>query len=237
MVLFGSSGPNKEYDLTSASESLLSSFSWDSRSKPEKLEYALNLTCRLSCLSRSLTLVNSTGGGVVLNSQGGRLFSGFWFINWFFLYDWLLYTGLCSWLNGGSSLTFAQTTSLFNRVSLDSVFDSRFPGFHLGSTYSGTFHTEGGGLGGSLSLPSDCDRCLARYCIVKTGEPGTLREDLGTVEESSFLVGLEESFVFPESDLWRREFCVEKKTGCRRLLTLNQCLIIYLSPITPTRLS
>ena len=84
----------------------------------------------------------------------------------------------------------------------------------MGSTYSGTFHTDGGGLGGSLSLPSDCDcdRCLERYCIVNTGEPGTLRGDLGTVEESSFLVDFEVlSFVFPESTLWRSEFCGKKQ--------------------------
>lgn len=72
----------------------------------------------------------------------------------------------------------------------------------MGSTYSGTFHTDGGGLGGSLSLPSDCDRCLSKYCIVNTGEPGTLRGDLGAVEESSFLVGFEGfNLVFPESTL------------------------------------
>jgi len=103
--------------------------------------------------------------------------------------------------------------SLFNRVSFEPVFDSGFPGFHFGSTYSGTFHTDGGGLGGSLSLPSDCDRCLFRYCIVNTGDPGTLRGVLDTAKASSFLVGFEElTFVFPESTLWRSEFC-EEKTG------------------------
>lgn len=210
MVLFGSSGPNKEYDLTPVSDSLFSSFNWDNRSKPEKLEYVLNLTCRLSGLSMSLTLENPSGCGVAFGSQGAKLFSGFWFISWFFL-DWLLYTGLYNWLNGGSSLTFARTTSLFNRVSFDPAFSSGFPGFHSGSTYSGTFHTDGGGLGGSLSLPSDCDRCLLRHCIVNTGEPGTLRGDLGAVEdESSFLeVFGVVSLVFPESTLWRSEICVE----------------------------
>lgn len=94
--------------------------------------------------------------------------------------------------------------SLFNRVFFESAFDSGFPGFHLGSTYSGTFHTDGGGLGGSLSLPSDCDRCLERNCacVANTGEAGALIGDLGAVEESSFLVGFKElSLVFPESTL------------------------------------
>ena len=57
--------------------SLLSSFNCDSRSKPEKLEYVLNFTCRLSGLSMSLTLVNPSGGEVSFVSQGAKLFSGF----------------------------------------------------------------------------------------------------------------------------------------------------------------
>ena len=49
--------------------------------------------------------------------------------------------------------------------------------------------------------------------MVKTGEPGTLRGDLDTVEESSFLVGFEVlSFVFPVSTLWRRAFCEENNS-------------------------
>lgn len=77
----------------------------------------------------------------------------------------------------------------------------------MGSTYSGTFHTDGGGLGGSLSLPSDCERCLERYCVVNNGEPGTLTDDLGGVgaEESTFLVIFEvlDNLAFVESTLWR----------------------------------
>lgn len=229
MVLLGSSGPNKEYDLTPASESLLSSLSWDNRSKPEKLEYEVNLTCRLSGLSMSLTLENSAGRGVDLDSLGLWLFSGFWFINWFFLNDWLLYTGLCNWLNGGSSLTLAQTTSLFSRVSFDPVFDSGFPGFHWGSTYSGTFHTDGGGLGGSLSLPSDWERCLTRYCIVSNGEPGTLSGDLGAVEESSFLVDfvLVTNLILAESTLWRSKLCGKNNSEKNEPVSFS-CLVFLI---------
>ena len=82
----------------------------------------------------------------------------------------------------------------------------------MGSTYSGTFHTDGGGLGGSLSLPSDWDRCLARYCIVKSGELGTLSGDLGADGVSTFLEIFEalSGFDFPESTLWSSVFCEEK---------------------------
>ena len=75
----------------------------------------------------------------------------------------------------------------FNQLHLN--LDSGFPGFHLGSTYSGTFHTDGGGVEGSPSLPSDCERCLERNCacVANTGEAGTLGGDLGIVEDSSFL--------------------------------------------------
>ena len=210
MVLFGSSGPNSEYDLAPTSESLFSSFSWDNRSKPEKLEYVSNLTCRLSGLSISFTLENSLWWGVNFDSLQAWLFSWFRFINWFFLNGGLLYTGLCNWLKGGSSFTLAQTTSLFNRVCFDPVFDSGCPGFHLGSTYSGTFHTDGGGLGGSLSLPSDWDLCL-KYCIVNTGGLGTLSGDLDVIVLSSFFVVFEVavSLVLPESTLWS-EICDKK---------------------------
>ena len=212
MVLFGSSGPNKEYALTSAVGILFSSFNCDNRSKPEKLEYVLNLTCRLSGLSMSFTA--HTGAdcvGAALGSCDKGIFSWCRFINWFFLNDWLLWTGLWSWLNGGWSFTLTQTTSLFKRVSLEFFSESGLPGFHLGSTYSGTFHTEGGGLGGSLSLPSDCDRCLAKYRVVKTGDPGILRDDLAAADGSSFLTALGAlDFVFTVSSLWA-EFCWQRR--------------------------
>ena len=83
----------------------------------------------------------------------------------------------------------------------------------MGSTYSGTFHTDGGGVEGSLSLPSDCERFLERNCacVANTGEAGTFGGDLRIVEDSSFLAGFTMLIlVFPESTLWRGEwvFCV-----------------------------
>ena len=83
----------------------------------------------------------------------------------------------------------------------------------MGSTYSGTFHTDGGGVEGSPSLPSDCERCLERNCacVANTGEAGTFGGDLRIVEDSSFLAGFTMLIlVFPESTLRRGEcvFCV-----------------------------
>ena len=83
----------------------------------------------------------------------------------------------------------------------------------MGSTYSGTFHTDGGGVKGSPSLPSDCERCLERNCacVANTGEAGTLGGDLGIVEDSSFLASFTVlNLVLPESTLWRGGcvFCV-----------------------------
>ena len=83
----------------------------------------------------------------------------------------------------------------------------------MGSTYSGTFHTDGGGVEGSPSLPSDCERFLERNCacVANTGEAGTFGGDLRIVEDSSFLAGFTMLIlVFPESTLRRGEcvFCV-----------------------------
>ena len=83
----------------------------------------------------------------------------------------------------------------------------------MGSTYSGTFHTDGGGVKGSPSLPSDCERCLERNCacVANTGEAGTFGGDLGIVEDSSFLSGFTMLIlVFPKFTLWRGGcvFCV-----------------------------
>ena len=83
----------------------------------------------------------------------------------------------------------------------------------MGSTYFGTFHTDGGGVKGSPSLPSDCERCLERNCacVASTGEAGTLGGDLGIVEDSSFLASFTVlNLVLPESTLWRDGcvFCV-----------------------------
>ena len=51
--------------------------------------------------------------------------------------------------------------------------------------------TDRGGVEGSPSLPSDCERFLERNCayVANTGEAGTLGGDLGIVEDSSFLAG------------------------------------------------
>ena len=86
----------------------------------------------------------------------------------------------------------------------------------MGSTYSGTFHTDGGGVEGSPSLPSDCERFLERNCacVANTGEAGTFGGDLRIVEDSSFLAGFTMLIlVFPESTLRRGEcvFCVGGK--------------------------
>ena len=83
----------------------------------------------------------------------------------------------------------------------------------MGSTYSGTFHTNGGGVEGSPSLPSDYERCLERNCacVANTGEAGTLGGDLGIVEDSSFLASFTVlNLVLPECTLWRGGcvFCV-----------------------------
>ena len=73
--------------------------------------------------------------------------------------------------------------------------------------------TDGGGVEGSPSLPSDCERCLERNCacVANTGEAGTFGGDLRIVEDSSFLAGFTMLIlVFPESTLRRGEcvFCV-----------------------------
>ena len=86
----------------------------------------------------------------------------------------------------------------------------------MGSTYSDTFHTDGGGVEGSPSLPSDCERFLERNCacVANTGEAGTFGGDLRIVEDSSFLAGFTMLIlVFPESTLRRGEcvFCVGGK--------------------------
>ena len=83
----------------------------------------------------------------------------------------------------------------------------------MGSTYSDTFHTDGGGVEGSPSLPSDCERFLERNCacVANTGEAGTFGGDLGIVEDSSFLAGFTMLIlVFPKFTLWRGGcvFCV-----------------------------
>ena len=76
--------------------------------------------------------------------------------------------------------------------------------------------TDGGGVEGSPSLPSDCERCLERKCacVANTGEAGTFGGDLGIVEDSSFLAGFTMLIlVFPKFTLWRGGcvFCVGGK--------------------------
>ena len=73
--------------------------------------------------------------------------------------------------------------------------------------------TDGGGVEGSPSLPSDCERCLERNCacVANTREAGTFGGDLGIVEDSSFLAGFTMLIlVFPKFTLWRDGcvFCV-----------------------------
>ena len=73
--------------------------------------------------------------------------------------------------------------------------------------------TDGGGVEGSPSLPSDCERFLERNCacVANTGEAGTFGGDLGIVEDSSFLAGFTMLiFVFPKFTRWRGGcvFCV-----------------------------
>ena len=73
--------------------------------------------------------------------------------------------------------------------------------------------TDGGGVEGSPSLPSDCERFLERNCacVANTGEAGTFGGDLGIVEDSSFLAGFTMLIlVFPKFTLWRGGcvFCV-----------------------------
>ena len=54
-----------------------------------------------------------------------------------------------------------------------------------------------------------------------------MRGDLDAVEESSFLVGFEVlSFDFPESTLWRREFCVENNSRKVSLSTMPHFFLV-----------
>jgi hypothetical protein len=77
----------------------------------------------------------------------------------------VLTTGLRNWLKGVLGLFLcSNTTSLFNRKWRWSFNGSLcLSGFHRGGTYSGTFHTDGGGLGGFASPRSGLAEAFSRY--------------------------------------------------------------------------